>query len=108
MMPRHLDVTQVNKQTQLLGDTPFFPTFFCRHFLISFLFIPFLPLFPSFLSIYLSHSLQHLYVQSPFLSPFFPPSPLQCNSSENFPQNVPSDECININIQGDKKVSVCI
>jgi len=65
--------------------TPFFPTFFCRHFLPSFLFITFVPLFLSFFSVCLSHSLQHLHVQSPFLYPFLPTSPLQCKSSEKCP-----------------------
>jgi hypothetical protein len=66
----------------------FFHTFFCPHFLPSF-FIPFVPLFPSLFSISLSHSLQHLYVQPPFLSPFLPTSPLQCESSEKYPSKCP-------------------
>jgi hypothetical protein len=49
-----------------------------------FLFIHFVPLLNSFVSICLSHSLQHMYVQSPFLSPFLPP-PLQRESSEKCP-----------------------
>ena len=95
-MPRHLGVNLNFIRRRSVSEKNTLLSYLLLSPLPSLLYKPFVPLFPSFVSICLSHSLHHLMSNRHSFPPSFLLLLYSVRVQRNVPQNASLKECINI------------